>query len=88
LVDVRKPVPGKQRFALWYDANVRLFVLLIAIAYVLHQDWWFWHTATPLVLGFIPVGLFYHVIYTVAMVGLMWLLVRRAWPSHLERDEP
>ena len=31
--------------------------------YLLHQDFWFWRSAYPLVFGFLPVGLFYHGVY-------------------------
>jgi hypothetical protein len=62
-----------------------LAVLLLAL-YVLHQDFWFRQSARPLVFGFIPIGLFYHGCYTVAVVAAMWILVKRAWPGHLERD--
>jgi hypothetical protein len=55
--------------------------------YVLHQDWWNWRRATPLVFGFVPVGLFYHVCYSLAAVLLMALVVRFAWPDHLDPDE-
>lgn len=61
-----------------------LLVLAVAVLYALHQDVWFFHSARPLVLGFVPVGLFYHACYCVAVSLLMWLLVRFAWPSHLE----
>jgi hypothetical protein len=61
-----------------------LLVLAVVLAYVLHQDVWLWRSARPLVFGFLPVGLFYHACYTVAVSGLMWLLVRYAWPAHLE----
>src|SRR5262249_46334582 len=54
--------------------------------YVLHQDFWFWRTPSPLVLGFLPVGLFYHLVYTLAVAALMWLLVKYVWPSHLETE--
>jgi hypothetical protein len=63
--------------------------LLVAFAvalYALHQDVWFFRTAHPLVFGFLPIGLFYHACYTVAASLLMWLLVRHAWPGHLEQD--
>ena len=63
---------------------------LLAIAciglYVLHQDFWFWRTARPLVFGFLPIGLFYHACYTVAVSLLMWVLVKYAWPTHLDKD--
>ena len=56
---------------------------LVALLYVLHQDFWFWRDARPLVLG-LPIGLFYHAAFTVACAIVMWLLVKRAWPAHLE----
>ena len=52
--------------------------------YLVHQDFWFWYDARPLVFGFLPIGLFYHGIYSLAVAGLMWALVRFAWPEHLE----
>ena len=58
----------------------------VAALYVLHQDFWFWDTARPLVFGFLPVGLFYHAAYSVAIALLMVLLVRYAWPTQLERE--
>jgi hypothetical protein len=64
---------------------VRLAVF-VAIVYVLHQDWWFWNSTAPLVFGFIPIGLFYHAVYTIGIAGFMWFLARAAWPAHLERD--
>ncbi len=54
--------------------------------YFLHQDFWFWNAARPLVLGFLPVGLFYHAAYSLAVALLMWSLVRFAWPAHLESE--
>ena len=59
--------------------------LLVAAIYVLHQDFWFWRTPYP-VFGVIPIGLFYHACFSVAAALLMWLLVRHAWPHHIERD--
>ena len=63
-----------------------LFVIMVVALYLLHQDFWFWRTAQPLVLGFIPIGLFYHACYTVAVSLVMWLLVKHAWPGHLEDE--
>jgi len=63
-------------------------VLLASILtlYALHQDFWFWRTARPLVFGFLPVALAYHAAYCIAASVLMWALTRLAWPSHLEED--
>lgn len=61
-------------------------VLVVVMLYALHQDFWFWRSAHPLVFGFLPVGLAYHAGFTLAAAALMALLVRMAWPSHLERE--
>ena len=61
--------------------------VLVVLLYLLHQDFWLWRTARPLVLGFLPAGLFYHVCYSLAAALLMWLLVALAWPSHLEEED-
>jgi uncharacterized SAM-binding protein YcdF (DUF218 family) len=61
-------------------------VVTVITLYVLHQDFWFWRSAKPLVFGFIPIGLFYHACFTVAASLVMWVLVRHAWPIHLEQE--
>jgi len=65
------------------NALLTALVLLFCAA---HQDFWFWRTARPLVFGFLPIGLFYHACYSLAAAGLIGLLVRFAWPGHLETD--
>jgi hypothetical protein len=68
--------------------TVRRSVLLglaVLVLYALHQDFWFRDVARPLVFGFLPIGLFYHVVLCLAIAGLMWLLVRYAWPVELQR---
>jgi hypothetical protein len=61
-----------------------LLVAAVIALYLLHQDFWFWRASAPLAFGFLPIGLFYHVCYTLVISVLMWLLVRHTWPSHLE----
>lgn len=63
-----------------------LLALLVLALYALHQDLWFWRTARPLVFGFLPVGLAYHAVFSVAASLLLWVLVEHAWPSHLEGE--
>jgi putative flippase GtrA len=60
----------------------------LLVVYVLHQDWWFWREARPLVFGVLPIGLFYHVAYTVAVSILLGALVRVFWPRHLDPPSP
>jgi hypothetical protein len=63
-----------------------LLVVVIVLLYALHQDFWFWRTPYPLVFGFLPIGLFYQGCFSVAAALVMWLLVKYAWPSHLEEE--
>ncbi|HEY8232707.1 MAG TPA: DUF3311 domain-containing protein [Vicinamibacteria bacterium] len=63
-----------------------LLGLATLAVYLLHQDFWFWNTARPLVFGFVPIGLFYHAAYCVLASLLLWLLVKYAWPGELERE--
>lgn len=63
-----------------------LLVVVVVVLYALHQDFWFWRTAHPLVFGFVPIGLFYQACFSVAASLLMWLLVKFAWPAHLEHE--
>lgn len=64
-----------------------ILFLLGAILYILHQDFWLWKEARPLVFGFLPVGLAYHGAYTLFVAGFMALLCKFAWPAHLEGEE-
>jgi hypothetical protein len=63
-----------------------VIVIAVLVFYALHQDFWFWREARPLVFGVLPIGLFYHAVYTVAVSLLVWGLVKVAWPSRLEAD--
>ena len=64
-----------------------LLTAAVLALYALHQDVWFWREARPLVFGFMPIGLFYHVAYTLAVTVVLWLLVRHAWPDHLDTGQ-
>ena len=63
-----------------------LLIIAVIVVYILHQDFWNWRTAYPLVFGFVPIGLFYQGCYSILAALLMWLLVKFAWPAHLERE--
>lgn len=53
-------------------------VVVIALL-ILHQDNWFWNDGT-LVLGFLPIGLFWHLCLSVA-ASLTWFAATKiAWP--------
>lgn len=61
----------------------RLLLALIPVLYLLHQDWWLW-SDTRLLFGFLPVGLAYHIGYTLAVFAWLALFVRFAWPNDSE----
>lgn len=61
-------------------------VIAVGALYLLHQDFWFWRSSALLVFGMLPIGLFYHICYTLAVVVLMLALVRFAWPAELESE--
>jgi Protein of unknown function (DUF3311) len=63
-------------------------VTIVAGLYALHQDFWWWRDARPLVFGALPIGLFYHAAFTVATSVALAILVRLIWPSHLEAPPP
>ena len=63
-----------------------LAVLIFAV-YLLHQDFWNWKKTEPLVLGFLPIGLAYHAGYSILAAILMAVLVKLAWPKHLEEEQ-
>ena len=62
----------------------RLFAV-VGVAVALHLNYWLWD-ADGLVLG-LPVNLFYQVLLTLALSGVMFVLVRRHWPSFLDDDD-
>ena len=64
-----------------------LLTTLVAAVYLLHQDFWNWKKIEPLVLGFLPVGLAYHVGYSLVASLTMLVLVKFAWPKQLDADE-
>ena len=58
----------------------------LPVLFVLHNDFWLWDDPR-FVLG-LPVGLLYHVGFCAASAVVMVMLVRYAWPAHLEVEGP
>ena len=53
---------------------------------VARHDYWNWRDTRPLLLGFIPVGLWWQMLVSLGASGFMWLMVRFAWPGWLEEE--
>ncbi len=72
----------------WPALQTVLLAALVAAIYLLHQDFWNWKKAEPLVLGFLPIGLAYQAGYSILAAAMMAVLVKTVWPKHLEEAEP
>lgn len=64
-----------------------LLALLVVVVYLLHQDFWNWSRIEPMMMGFLPIGLAYHVAYSLVASLTMALLVRFAWPKFAELED-
>jgi hypothetical protein len=61
----------------------RAVYLALVLLAILHQDVWYWDDPT-LVLGFLPIGLAYHLVYSIATAVVWCLALKYAWPEDLE----
>jgi hypothetical protein len=62
-----------------------LLYIALVVLYLLHNDLWNWNDGH--LVGGIPVGLLYHIVYCLVASLMMILLVRYAWPAGLEAPE-
>ena len=65
-------------------ARSGLIIVALLIFLALHQDVWFWNDDKTLFFGFLPVGLAYHAVYTVAIAMFWGAVVMVVWPERLE----
>ena len=56
---------------------------LVALLAILHYDFWNWDDRT-LVLGFMPIGLFFQAMISIGAAVAWALVVKFAWPTHIE----
>ncbi len=59
---------------------------LLLLLYVLHTDLWYWND--PRVVLGLPIGITYHVLWTLLVTAAFGLAVRHAWPDELETEAP
>ena len=63
---------------------MKIFWIFFLALLFLHQDFWNW-SSEEMVLGGVPIGLFYHALFSLACSGLGAWAVLRAWPSDWEQ---
>ena len=63
--------------------NKRLVYCLVIVLAFAHQDFWLWDNP-KLVFGFLPVGLAYHIVFSILVAICGALVVRYAWPDELQ----
>ena len=56
---------------------------LVAVLLVLHQDNWFWPDG-KLVVGFMPGGLLYHAVISLAAACLWFAAILLIWPAGVD----
>jgi hypothetical protein len=61
----------------------KLVWILACVLLIIHQDFWF-RDDRSLVFGFMPIGLAYHAMFSIAAACVWTLAVKYAWPSHIE----
>lgn len=67
------------------SAAVAAMLTLVFLAVVfLRHDGWNWKSPHPLLLGVLPVGLWWQAIVSILASVMMWLCVTFAWPEELE----
>ena len=62
----------------------RSFWLLFLGLFALHHDSWWWNDPS-LSLGFLPRGLAWHVLYSLAAAAYWLAALRYSWPGRWER---
>lgn len=62
----------------------RLVLALVVLLFVLHQDFWWWDSIDPMLLGFLPIGLGFHVLLSILTAIVYALAVKYWWPSDVE----
>lgn len=60
--------------------------LLVAALIVMHQDFWNWNSE-KMFLGFLPVGLYYHMGISIAAAIVWWFACTFAWPKGIDNFE-
>lgn len=61
-----------------------IFWFFFALLLILHQDFWNWSSQRFVFWG-MPIGLFYHTVFSLSCSLLGFYAVVRAWPEYWEK---
>lgn len=62
----------------------RIVLALVLLLLILHQDVWWWDRIDPVILGFMPIGLAFHVFLSILTAIVYWLAVKYWWPNDVD----
>lgn len=62
----------------------RIVLALVLLLLILHQDVWWWDRIDPIILGFMPIGLAFHVLLSILTAIVYWLAVKHWWPNDVD----
>lgn len=82
------PMPDGRGFSPYSRPSRKTVVGLVVaflVVVLLRHDFWNWSSYKPLLFGFLPVGLWWQGMVSILAAVMMSLMVRFAWPQHLEQ---
>ena len=62
----------------------KIVIALVVILLIVHQDFWWWDSIDPLAFGFMPIGLTFHVILSIAAAIVWALAMKYCWPADVD----
>jgi hypothetical protein len=62
----------------------RLVWTLLLLLILAHHDFWWWDRYEPLLFGFVPIDLGWHVGISLGAGLVWWLAVRACWPRDVD----
>jgi hypothetical protein len=59
----------------------------VILLIILHQDVWFWDSFNPLLFGFMPISMAYHILISILAASVWFVATKVCWPEFEEDSE-